>query len=185
VALEGFFFVNTVTDGIRLDSIGNLPNGLAEYQNVNVEELRYTGIELAADVALPYGFTLGGSYTHLDSKDVLNENNPVGDTYADKFTGLARFTHPSDRFFLEYDVRINGKRREADLGLFSILSELPAFNAHTVRGSVVVWRRGSSTHRVSLAVTNLTNALYSEFANAGFFRPEPKRGVTLGYGVTF
>ena len=185
LSLEGFFFVNTVRDGIRIDSIGTLPNGLAEYQNVNVEELRYAGIELGLDVALPLGFTAGGNYTHLESKDVLNENNPVGDTYADKFSAAARYTHPSDRFFIEYDVRINGKRKEADLGTFSALTELPSFSTHSLRGSVVVWRPATSTHRIGLGITNLTNALYAEFSNAGFFRPEPKRGVIATYDVSF
>jgi len=185
LALEGFFFVNTVKDGIRIDSIGTLTNGLAEYQNVNVEELRYTGVELGLNAVLPLGFSVGGSYTHLDSKDVLNENSPVGDTYADKFSGTVRYTHPSDRFFLEYDVRVNGKRREADLGTFSVLTELPAFNTHSLRGSVVVWRPGTSTHRIGLGITNLSNALYAEFSNAGFFRPEPKRGVIMTYDVSF
>ena len=185
VALESFFFVNTVKDGIRIDSIGTLPSGLAEYQNVNVEELRYTGVELSADVALPWSFAVGGSYTHLSSKDVLNQNNPVGDTYADKFSGVARYTHPSDRFYVEYDVRINGKRKEADLGTFAALTELPAFSTHGVRGSVVLWRTTGSTHRVGLGVTNLTNALYAEFSNAGFFRPEPERSVIATYDVSF
>jgi len=185
VAFEGFFFVNTVKNGIRIDSIGTLPNGLAEYQNVNVEKLRYTGVELALDVALPLGVTLGGNYTHLDSKDALNENNPVGDTYADKFGGHARYTYPNNRFFVEYTLRVNGRRKEADLGTFSVLTELPAFSTHDIRGSVVVWQRGSSTHRLGLAITNLTNALYAEFSNAGFFRPEPERGITLSYDVSF
>ena len=130
-----------------------------------------------------FNLAVGGSYTHLSSKDVLNQNNPVGDTYADKFSGVARYTHPSERFYLEYDVRINGKRKEADLGTFSALTELPAFSTHGVRGSVVLWRTTGSTHRVGLGVTNLTNALYAEFSNAGFFRPEPERSLIATYDV--
>jgi outer membrane receptor protein involved in Fe transport len=40
-------------------------------------------------------------------------------------------------------------------------------------------------HRVHLALTNLTDELYAEASNASFFRPEPKRNLTLTYEVSF
>jgi hypothetical protein len=48
-----------------------------------------------------------------------------------------------------------------------------------------VLRRGRQAHRVTLGVTNLTNALYAEFPNAAFFRPEPKRSLVVTYDLTF
>jgi hypothetical protein len=41
------------------------------------------------------------------------------------------------------------------------------------------------SHRLNLALTNLTNVLYAEFSNVGFFRPEPKRNLTLTWDVSF
>ena len=40
-------------------------------------------------------------------------------------------------------------------------------------------------HRIEAKVTNLTNQLYAEFSNASFFRPEPKRNLTVSYTVSF
>jgi outer membrane receptor protein involved in Fe transport len=62
---------------------------------------------------------------------------------------------------------------------------LPGFLVHSVRAGVVVARSGVQTQRLGIGVTNLTNALYAEFTNVSFFRPEPGRSVLLTYTVTF
>ena len=41
------------------------------------------------------------------------------------------------------------------------------------------------TTSLALGVQNLTNELYSEFANASFFRPEPGRNVSTSLIVEF
>jgi hypothetical protein len=71
------------------------------------------------------------------------------------------------------------------IGASPIGEVLPAFTVHSVRGGVTLFRQGPLTHRVGVAVTNLTNALYAEFSNAAFFRPEARRGVTVTYDVAF
>jgi hypothetical protein len=38
---------------------------------------------------------------------------------------------------------------------------------------------------MTLAVNNLGNALYAEFSNASFFRPEPKRTLALAWTTVF
>jgi hypothetical protein len=50
---------------------------------------------------------------------------------------------------------------------------------------VVVARNGTRTQRLGIGITNLSNALYAEFSNVSFFRPEPGRSVFLTYNVTF
>ena len=50
---------------------------------------------------------------------------------------------------------------------------------------MTVLRAAGMVHRLNVAVTNLTNELYAEFSNASFFRPEPKRNVTLSWQVSF
>ena len=187
--LEAFWFRNEIRDGIRIAPTGDSLNGLPTYSNVNVDKLRFTGVEVSADVMLPVGFSVGGSYTHLSTKDVLNENNPVGDSYGDKFQFDVGYRHPSDRFWIEYNFRHNGERKDSELsgplGTSPIGPVLPAFTVHSVRGGVTLFRRGGHTHRVGVVVSNLTDALYAEFSNAGFFRPEARRGVTLSYDVSF
>jgi len=187
--LEAFWFRNEIRDGIRIAATGDSLNGLPTYSNVNVDKLRFTGLEVSTDVMLPLGFTIGGSYTHLRTKDVLNENNPVGDSYGDKVQFDVGYRDSADRFWVEYDLRHNGERKDSELsgpiGTSPIGPVLPAFTVHSIRGGVTLFRTGTQTHRVGVAVTNLTNALYAEFSNASFFRPEARRGVTLTYDVSF
>jgi hypothetical protein len=40
-------------------------------------------------------------------------------------------------------------------------------------------------HGVTVVVNNLGNALYAEFSNASFFRPEPKRSLALAWTTSF
>lgn len=39
--------------------------------------------------------------------------------------------------------------------------------------------------RIGVILGNLTNILYSEFSNAGFFRPAPKRHVIFTWSIGF
>ena len=86
----------------------------------------------------------------------------------------------------EYDVRHNFERDDAEIRPGNPIGQvLPAFTVHNVRAGVRVAQRGGFNHRLTVAVTNLTNTLYAEFSNILFFRPEPGRGVTVSYEVTF
>jgi outer membrane receptor protein involved in Fe transport len=63
---------------------------------------------------------------------------------------------------------------------------LPAFTVQDLRAGVTVLRtEGGQVHRLNVGVTNLTNQLYAEFSNASFFRPEPKRNLTVAWQVSF
>jgi hypothetical protein len=62
---------------------------------------------------------------------------------------------------------------------------LPGFMIHALRAGVLVVRNGLHTQRLGIGVTNLSNALYAEFTNVSFFRPEQGRSVFLTYDVTF
>ncbi len=183
--LEGFVFRNEIRDGIRIAPRGDEINGLPVFHNINVDKLRFTGVELSGDIMLPNGLFLGSNYTHLSSKDVLDPSNPVGESFSDKVNAHLGYRHPSDRVWIEYRVRHNGKRKDVDLGTNPVGDVLPAFTVHSARGGVTVFRRGSHTHRVGITVSNLTNQLYAEFANVSFFRPEPRRRVTLTWDMSF
>jgi outer membrane receptor protein involved in Fe transport len=189
IYLEAFAFRNEIHNGIRIDATGDSLNGLPTFWNINVDKLRYVGVELAGDVVLPFGAYFGASYAYLDSKDVLNENNPIGDSYSNKTQVELGYRAPGDRFVIEYALRHNGERKDSELsgplGDSPIGEVLPAFTVHSVRGAVTVFRRGMHSHRLGVSVRNLTDALYAEFSNAGFFRPEPRRSLIVTWDMTF
>lgn len=185
--LEGFVFRNEIRNGIRISPTSETTaGGLPIFQNVNIEKLRFWGVELAGDVRLPAGLSVGGTYTHQDSKDVLDENNPVGESFDEKVTGRVRYTYPGDRFWIEYGVRHNGERKEAELLIGNPVGDVfPAFTVHAIRAGVTVFHRGPHVQRLGIILNNLTNELYAEFANAAFFRPEPGRSITLTWDMSF
>jgi hypothetical protein len=121
----------------------------------------------------------------MEAKDAVIEENPVGETFNSKITGTARYTHSSDRFWTAWEIRHNGDRKDVELSGNPIGHVLPGFTVQNLRGGVTVLRTEGMTHRLNVALTNLTNELYAEFSNATFFRPEPKRNLTLTWEVTF
>ncbi len=186
VYLEGFFFYNTIFDGIRIEATGDTISGLPAFMNVNVDKLRYLGVELAGDVLLPAGFSVGANYTHFDTKDVNDPENPVGDSYSDKLLANLRWVHPSNRVFAEYEFRWNGERKEVFTGSEPPVGPvLPSFMTHSVRAGWTFFQRGNISQRIGVSLTNLTNELYAEFANAAFFRPQPRRGLLISWDMTF
>ncbi len=152
---------------------------------MNVDRLRFTGLELAANALLPLGFSLRASYTHFDTKDVNDPENPVGDSFSDKIVASLRYTYPGELFFVEYDVRHNGDRKEAGLGSSPVGPVLPAFTVHDLRAMATLFSRGCHRQRVGVTFTNLTDALYAEFSNAAFLRPEARRGLRLTWDMVF
>jgi len=186
VALEGFYFRNKIYDGIRIQPLDEKVNGVDAYQNTNVDELIFRGVEFNGDVYFADGFSVGANYTWMDSKDALNSDNPVGESFNRKVTGTLRYTDPANRFWAAWETRHNGERKDVDLGTNPIGDVLPAFTVHNVRAGVMMFRSaGGVENRLTVAVTNLTDQLYAEFSNASFFRPEPKRNLTLSWEVVF
>jgi outer membrane receptor protein involved in Fe transport len=193
VFLEGFYFRNTVNDGIRIEKVEGLTVGeLDAYRNVNVDELLFQGVELAGDVFLPQGFSVGGNHTWMDTENKSSSNRPIGESFSSKVTGRLRYREPGGRFWAEYAVRRNGDRKD-DFLLQEPGEEpppvgeiLPGFTTMDLRGGVTLFRtRNGQTARLTAAVTNLTNELYAEFSNASFFRPEPRRALTVSLDWSF
>ena len=172
-------------DGIRIAPTGTKVGPFDAFQNVNVDRIRDKGAELLAQVRLPQGFALGGSYTKYSSKNVLEPLNPVGDTYSSKVTGSFGWTAPSGRLWSEYAVRMNGKRKDVDLGSSPVGPVLPSFTVHTLRAGARLFSVRSVSNEVTVAVNNRTNTLYAEFSNASFFRPEPKRTLAVSWTSNF
>jgi outer membrane receptor protein involved in Fe transport len=186
VSAEGFVFRNKIEDGIRIAPTGEEIDELPVFTNVNVDELLFRGVEVSADFFLPMDFMLGGSFSTLSAEDVVEPDNPIGESYSTKITGRARWDEPRDRLFVEYGVRHNGEQKDAALLENPIGSVLPAFTVHDLRAGVSLWRTpNGQPQRLILAVRNLTDQLYAEFSNASFFRPEPGRSVTLTMELAF
>ncbi|HEV8599090.1 MAG TPA: TonB-dependent receptor [Gemmatimonadales bacterium] len=182
---EGFVFRNEVRNGIRIAPTGEKVGPFDVFQNVNIDKLRDTGIELLAQLELGHGFSAGGSYTHISSKNVLDPNNPVGDSYSSKLTSSLAWRAPSGRIWAEYTLRHNGTRKDVELSGSPIGPLLPAFTVHGLRGGARLFRAGRTTHGITVTMNNLGNALYAEFSNASFFRPEPKRSLGLAWTTSF
>lgn len=185
VGIEVFGFRNEIRDGVRIAALDTQVNGQDAFQNVNVDRLRYEGVEVAADVRLGGGVMVLGSFTQLDSKDVDDPENPVGDSFSTKTTAALRYDHPGGRFWTQVDGRWQGEQRDVELGDNPLGDVLPAFDVYNLRAGIRLFDTESTLHRINLAVTNLTNTLYAEATNASFFRPEPKRSFTIGYEVSF
>jgi len=190
--LEGFFFRNEISDGIRSDVVTDQngdtvqTSGLDTYQNTNVDKIRMTGFEVNGDVRLVSGVEFGASFSTLDAEDALDPQNPVGESYATKVTGRLGYRQPDGRFWGEWETRYSGEQKDAALGSGNPLgAELPSFMTHGIRGGIRLIETGRLTHGLTVALTNLTNELYTETANGSFFRPEPKRALTLSWDVTF
>ncbi|HTL04522.1 MAG TPA: TonB-dependent receptor [Gemmatimonadales bacterium] len=182
---EAFVFRNEVKNGVRIAPTGQKVGPFDVFQNVNVDKLRDTGVELLAQLELLAGFSAGGSYTHLSSKNVLDPSNPVGDTFSSKVTGSLAWRERGGRFWAEYDLRHNGTRKDVELGSSPIGPVLPSFTVHGLRAGARLFKLGSTTHGITVALNNLSNALYAEFSNASFFRPEPKRSLGLAWTTSF
>ena len=182
---EGFVFRNEVRDGIRIAATGTKVGAFNAYQNVNVDRVRDQGAEMLVQARLVQGFALGGTYTRYSSKNVLEPLNPVGDTYSSKITGSLGWRTPSGRFWSEYAVRMNGERKDVDLGTSPVGAVLPSFAVHSIRGGARLFSIGAVSNNLTVVVNNLTNALYAEFSNASFFRPEPKRTLAASWTLGF
>jgi hemoglobin/transferrin/lactoferrin receptor protein len=185
IGIEVFGFRNQIRDGIRIAALESQVDGQDAFQNVNVERLRYQGVEVSGDVRFGNGFMALGSFSTLDSEDVDDPENPVGDSFSSKTTAALRYDAPSRRFWAQIDGRWQGEQREVDLGDNPLGDVLPAFDVYNLRGGLRLFETRSTLHRLNVAITNLTDALYAEATNASFFRPEPKRNVTLTYEVSF
>jgi outer membrane receptor protein involved in Fe transport len=186
VSAEAFYFHNKISNGIRIAPTGEVVGELPVFTNVNVGELLFKGWEMALGTDLGQGFGLGGSYTHVDTEDVLEPNNPIGESFSSKYTGWVRYDHPENRFWLQLDGRHQGDQKEVQLGRSPIGELLPAFTVLNARLGVSIPNAATGlTYRLGLSLENLTDELYAEFANAAFFRPEPGRNLTLTVEAVF
>jgi outer membrane receptor protein involved in Fe transport len=184
-AVEAFVFRNQVRDGIRIQPIGDTIQGFPAFQNVNLDKLLFRGVEVSAEALIVRSLSVLAGYNYLDAEDELDPSNPIGDSFSRRITGSLRYSDARDRFWAQYELRHNGERKDVALVDNPLGDVLPAFTTHSVRGGFMLLRRGQVKQHIGIAVENLTDALYAEFSNASFFRPEPRRRVVLSADVVF
>ena len=185
VYLEATFFNNIVYDGIRIAATGNEVMGMDEYQNVNVDKLRMQGIETAGRLYFNFGLSAMANFTWVKSKDLGNPETPYVDTYSSKFNMEIRYDHPGRFFWAAYDLRVNGEQKDVILVDNPLGDVIPGYSVHTLSAGITLFKNSKFPQQLGIIVGNLTNTLYSEFSNASFFRPAPKRYVVLTWLARF
>ena len=182
---EAFVFQNNVHDGVAIAATGDTVSRLPAYQNVNVDRLRFRGVELAAGARAFRTLDLTANFSRIQSKNVTDPNSPVGATFSRKLVFDAAWRPLGDRLSFGYTLRHNGEQKDIVVGGSPIGATLPAFTVHDVRAEAALFERGRNRTSIVVGVNNLTNELYAESANASFFRPEPRRSVSTAIVVGF
>jgi outer membrane receptor protein involved in Fe transport len=182
---EAFVFQNNVHDGIAIAATGDTISRLPVYQNVNVDKLRFRGAEITAGARAVRSVDLAANFSRIQSKNVTDPNSPVGDTYSRKLVFDAAWHPLVNRLSFGYTLRHNGEQKDVIAGTSPVGDVLPAFTVHDARAEAALFERGRSRTSLVFRVNNLTNELYAEFANASFFRPEPRRSVSTAIVVGF
>ncbi len=185
VAAEAFVYRNDIHDAVRISATGQKINNLPEYRNVNVGKLRASGYEASGTMLFAHGLSASANYTQVKSVNLLDRTIPIGDTYATKLVGTVGWRALNGRGWVEYAVRRNGEQKDIIAGSSPVGNTLPAFTVHTVRGGAHLFTVGGVRQDLDVQVNNLANTLYSETANAGFFRPEPGRNLVVSVRSSF
>jgi hemoglobin/transferrin/lactoferrin receptor protein len=182
---ESFVFRNDIDDAIKAVPTGQTVNGRPEFQNRNVGKLRVDGLELTMGARSANGLDASASYTRFLGRNISDPGSPIGDSYSSKVVGDLGYRAPSGAFSAGYTVRFQGEQKDVIVGTNPLGPVIPAFTVHSARASVKLLDRYGVSNRLTFTIDNLANALYAEFPNASFFRPEPGRSVSLALTTSF
>ena len=183
--IESTYFNNMIYDGIQIAATGEMYGHMPMWQNVNIERLRLQGVEALTQYSFDFGLSFLGSFSYMKSENIENPELMNADTYGSRLNLNVRYAVPGDLFWVEYHVRHNGDQKHVDLGSNPIGSVIPGFTVHSLRAGFTLLKNTPFPQHVGVIVGNLTNTLYSEFSNASFFRPAPKRHVVLTWSARF
>ena len=103
-------FQNNVHDGIAIEATGDTINELPGYQNVNVDDCDFRGLELTAG-ARAFQRSTFGQFFQDQSKNVTDPNSPVGDTYSRKLVFDAAWRPIANRVALDTHCATTVSRR--------------------------------------------------------------------------
>ncbi|MGH7713189.1 MAG: TonB-dependent receptor plug domain-containing protein, partial [Gemmatimonadaceae bacterium] len=182
---EGFVFRNEIDNAINAVATGDSVNRQPAFQSRNVGRLRLEGVEVSSGARFVSALDASVSFTRLKGRNVSDPGSPVGDSYSSKVVGEVTFRPAGDRFMVGYTLRHQGEQKDVIIGSNPIGAVIPAFTVHSARASLRLFDARGFSNRLSLSAENLGNKLYAEFPNASFFRPEPRRSVSLALSVGF
>ncbi len=195
VSFEAFVFRNDIRNGIRITAVPDSAiSELDVFQNQNFGELLYRGFEVGGQWAPIVGLQVGAGFSFLDAEDVLDENSPIADSYRTRLNGDVTYRRPSGQWWASYDFRFQGESTictdtndtcKAQVVQPAVGYVLPSFNVHSVRAGLRIAQIGRTSHYLTASLENFTDALYAEFSNATFFRPQPRRTFLIGWTSTF
>jgi len=182
---ETSLFRNMVYDGIQIVPMGRMIGRIPEYKNVNIDKLRLQGLEMLTDLRFDFGLSLMADFSYITSENLTNPELMYADTYGSRVNLNIRYAFPKDLFWIEYHIRHNGARKDVNLVNNPIGEIIPGFTVHSLRAGITLFKDRLFPQRVTITIGNLTNTLYSEFSNASFFRPAPKRHIVLSWSAQF
>jgi hemoglobin/transferrin/lactoferrin receptor protein len=182
---EAFVFRNDIADAIRGVATGNVVSGRPEFQNRNIGKLRIDGVEVTTGVRFARGVEASLNGTWFEGTNVSSPSAPIGDSYSSKVVGDIAYRAPSGLFSFGYTARHQGETSEVIVGTNPIGPVIPAFTVHSARATLRLPETLGIRQSISVSVENIGNALYAEFPNAGFFRPEPGRNVNISLSSSF
>lgn len=183
--VESTYFNNRIYDGIQIADTGEMLGRMPIWKNVNIDKLKMQGAEALTQFSFDFGLSFLGSFSYMKSENLANPELMNADTYSSRFNFNVRYALPDNMFWVEYHVRHNGEQKHVDLGTNPIGGVIPGFTVHSLRGGFTLLKNTPFPQYVGIIVGNLSNALYSEFSNASFFRPAPKRHVVLTWSTRF
>lgn len=190
VFLEATYFNNTIKDGIRITETDRViqvgeNQVLTIWKNDNIDKLRMQGVEASAKFIFNFGLSSQANFTYLKSTNVGDPETPYVDTYSSKVNVNLRYDHPKKCFWVSYDLRINGRQKDVNLGVNPLGDVIPSFTLHTASIGINLFKNSKYPQQLALIVQNLSDILYAEFSNASFFRPAPKRHIVLTWNMKF
>ncbi|MFQ6109284.1 MAG: TonB-dependent receptor plug domain-containing protein [Candidatus Aminicenantales bacterium] len=185
IYVETSFFRNVIYDGIQIVPTGRTVGRIPEYKNVNIDKLRLQGLELLIQLRFDFGLSLMADFSYVTSENLTNPELMYADTYGSKVNLNIRYTFPNDLFWIEYHIRHSGDQKDVNLVNNPIGEIIPGFTVHSLRAGITLFKDSLLPQQVTIIIGNLTDTLYSEFSNASFFRPAPKRHVVLAWSTRF
>ncbi len=191
---ESTYFNNRISDGIRTLKIdemvikghgGNPDETIGIHQNTNVDKLSMYGVELMAKYYFDFGVSTMVNFTWMNSDNIGNPEQPYSDSYSSKLNFGLRYDDPKKLFWFAYDLRINGEQKHVELIDNPLGDIIPGFAVHNISAGVNLFKNSRFPQKLGIIFGNITNTLYSEFSNASFFRPAPKKHIVLTWSASF
>lgn len=160
----------------------------------NAGKTKRQGLELSADVNLPYNFGLYGAFTYLDAKftsdyqssgNTVRSGNKIPGTYRSQVYGEVTWKAPSVGFSTALEARYNSKVFVDDINTDSAPS-YTVFNVRAVlQQEVQKWRFSEYVRVENLFDENYIGSVRVNDSNSRFFETAPGRNYLMGVNATY